>query len=265
MRTTTALLDAQPGIRHGFFGRQGGVSRPPYDTLNMALRTGDRREDILANRKIVAQAMGAAHLILPRQVHGTTTVRVTTPWPPDDAPEADALVTTEPNLLIGITTADCAPILLCDASAGVVAAAHAGWKGALDGIVDSVVAAMTEAGADPARIAAVIGPCIQRRSYQVGPEFERHFLETDPASEPFFTLGRDGRPHFDLESYVCLRLSRAGIRTVQASGVDTVTDEQRYFSYRRTTLDGGGPIGTQASTIGTQASTIDIAYTLLAH
>ena len=158
MRTTTALLDAQPGIRHGFFGRQGGVSRPPYDTLNMALRTGDRREDILANRKIVAQAMGAAHLILPRQVHGTTTVRVTTPWPPDDAPEADALVTTEPNLLIGITTADCAPILLCDASAGVVAAAHAGWKGALHGIVDSVVAAMTQAGADPARIAAAIGP-----------------------------------------------------------------------------------------------------------
>ena len=249
MRTTTALLDAQSGIRHGFFGRQGGVSRPPYATLNMALRTGDRRDDILANRRIVAQAMDASHLILPRQVHGTTTVRVTTPWAPDDAPEADALVTTEPDLLIGVTTADCAPILLCDVPAGIAAAAHAGWKGALYGIVDSVVAAMTEAGADPARIAAAIGPCIQRRSYQVGPEFEARFLEEDPASEPFFTPGRDGRPYFDLESYVCLRLSRAGVRTVQASGVDTVTETERYFSYRRMTLNGGGPIGTQASAI----------------
>ena len=249
MRTTAALLDAQPGIRHGFFGRQGGVSQPPYDTLNMALRTGDRREHVLANRKIVAEAMGAAQLLLPRQVHGTTTVRVTAPWAPDDAPDADALVTTELGLLIGVTTADCAPILLCDAKAGVVGAAHAGWKGALYGIVESVVAAMVEAGAEPGRIAAAIGPCIQRRSYQVGPEFEQRFLEVDPASEAFFTAGRAGRPYFDLESYVCLRLSRAGVRTVQASGVDTMGEISCYFSYRRTTLEGGGSIGTQVACI----------------
>src|SRR5690606_23777682 len=114
MRTTTALLDAQPGIRHGFFGRQGGTSAPPYDSLNMALRTGDRREQVLANRAIVAGALEARELVVGRQVHGTTTVRVTAPWHPDEAPEADALVTTVPGLAIAVTTADCAPILLCD-------------------------------------------------------------------------------------------------------------------------------------------------------
>ncbi|HEX2528748.1 MAG TPA: peptidoglycan editing factor PgeF [Geminicoccus sp.] len=249
MRTTTVLLDACQGIRHGFFGRQGGTSAAPYDSLNMALRTGDQREHVLANRRIVAESLGAEHLVVARQVHGTTTVRVAEPWAADDAPEADALVTTVPGLAIAVTTADCAPILLCDPHARVVGAAHAGWKGALDGIVESVVAAMAEAGADPGRIAAAVGPCIQRRSYQVGPEFEARFLEADPASESFFTVGRGGRPYFDLESYVCLRLSRAGVTMVQASGLDTVAEPGRFFSYRRATLAGGGPFGTQASGI----------------
>jgi YfiH family protein len=249
MRTTTALLDRCPGIRHGFFGRRGGTSQAPYDSLNMALRTGDERASVLANRQIVARSLEADRLVVARQVHGTATVRVTAPWTPDDAPDADALVTTEPGLAIAVTTADCAPILLCDAEARVVGAAHAGWKGALYGIVDSVVAAMVEAGAEPARIIAAVGPCIQRRSYQVGPEFEARFLEEDPASEAFFTQGRGDRPYFDLESYVCMRLGRAGVRAVQASGLDTMADRARFFSYRRTTLEGGGPFGTQASAV----------------
>ncbi|WP_027134351.1 peptidoglycan editing factor PgeF [Geminicoccus roseus] len=249
MRTTTALLDSRPGIRHGFFGRQGGTSQPPYDSLNMALRTGDERARVLANRRIVAEALEGRELVVARQVHGTDTVRVATPWAPDDAPDADALVTTEPGLVLAVTTADCAPILLGDADARVIGAAHAGWKGALSGIVESVVQAMAEAGADPARIAAAVGPCIQRRSYQVGPEFEARFLEEDPASEAFFTAGRGDRAYFDLESYVCMRLGRAGVRTVQASGLDTVALPERFFSYRRTTLAGGGPFGTQASAI----------------
>ena len=249
MRITTALLDAQPGIRHGFFGRQGGTSAPPYDSLNMALRTGDRREQVLANRAIVAGALEARELVVGRQVHGTTTVRVTAPWHPDEAPEADALVTTVPGLAIAVTTADCAPVLLCDAEARVVAAVHAGWKGALSGIIESAVTAMAQAGAAPARIVAAVGPCIQRRSYQVGPEFQERFHAEDPASDACFVSGRDGRPYFDLEAYVCLRLGRAGLRLVQASGLDTATQKERYFSYRRTTLAGGGPFGTQASAI----------------
>jgi YfiH family protein len=253
MRTTTALLGACPGIRHGFFGRQGGTSAPPYDSLNMALRTGDLRENVLTNRRIVAEALGAENLVVARQVHGTTTIRVTAPWAPDDAPEADALVTTVPNLVIAVTTADCAPVLLCDPQAGVVGAAHAGWKGALDGIVESVVAAMVEAGAEHSRIAAAVGPCIQRRSYQVGPEFESRFRDQDPQSDGFFTAGRGDRFYFDLESYVCQRLGRAGVTTVQASGLDTVAEPERFFSYRRTTLAGGGPFGTHASAIAIDA------------
>lgn len=249
MRTSTALLDSRQGIRHGFFGRQGGISSPPYDSLNMALRTGDARAHVLANRQIVADALGGRSLVVARQVHGTTTVRVTAPWAPDDAPDADALVTTEPGLVLAVTTADCAPILLCDAEAGVVGAAHAGWKGALGGIVGSVVAAMAQAGARPERIAAAVGPCIQRRSYQVGPEFEARFAELDPAFERFFTAGRGDRRHFDLEAYVCMRLGQAGVLTVQASGLDTAAEQERFFSYRRTTLKGGGPFGTQASAI----------------
>ena len=249
MRTTTALLDSRPGIRHGFFGRQGGTSSQPYDSLNMALRTGDARENVLANRRIVADALNGQDLVVARQVHGITTVRVDSPWAPDEAPEADALVTTERGLVLAVTTADCAPILLCDAEAGVVGAAHAGWKGALDGIVESVVAAMVAAGASAARIAAAVGPCIQRRSYQVGPEFEARFREQDQNSDTYFTAGRGDRAHFDLESYVCMRLGRAGVLTVQATGLDTVAEPERFFSYRRTTLNGGGPFGTQASAI----------------
>jgi YfiH family protein len=213
----------------------------------MALRTGDDRAAVVANRRIVAEALGASDLVVARQVHGTTTARVTTPWHPDDAPEADALVTTVPGLAIAVTTADCAPILLCDPQARVVGAAHAGWKGALYGIADSVIATMVEAGADLGRIVAAVGPCIQRRSYQVGPEFEARFLEEDPESEGFFTAGRGDRAYFDLESYVCMRLGRAGVRTVQATGLDTVAETEGYFSYRRTTLAGGGAFGTQAS------------------
>ena len=249
MRASAGLLDGQDGIRHGFFGRQGGVSTGPYASLNMALRTGDERAHVLENRRICAQSLDAAALVVARQVHSPDVVTVTTPWQPDDAPEADALVTTVPGLLIGVTSADCAPILFCDVEARVVGAAHAGWKGALGGVVAATVETMVAAGASVERIAAVVGPCIQRRSYEVGPEFEQRFHVDDPDSAPFFTSGRAGKWHFDLEGYVCLRLRRAGVQLVQATGVDTVGDPERWFSYRRTTLAGGGPFGTQLSAI----------------
>ena len=249
MRIAAALLSQQQGVAHGFFGREGGVSLAPYDSLNMALRTGDAREAVLENRRRVAAAFGAEQLLVAKQVHGTRTVPVAAGFGPDEAPEADALVTREKGVLIAVTTADCAPILLADAEAGVVGAAHAGWRGALDGIVESVVRAMVGLGADPGRIAAAVGPCIQRRAYEVGAEFEERFLAADPESEHCFAPGRAGKPHFDLEAYVCLRLRRAGLSLIQAASQDTASQPQRYFSYRRTTLAGGGPIGTQASAI----------------
>jgi YfiH family protein len=251
MRLEAALL-AVPGIRHGFFGRPGGVSEGVWASLNVGLRSGDARERVLENRARAAAALGSPleRLCVARQVHGTHCLQVAEPWPPDRPPEADALVTTRPDLLLGVTSADCAPVLLADVEAGVVGAAHAGWRGALDGVLEAVVEGMSAAGAEPGRIRAVVGPCIGRRSYEVGLEFRDRFLERDPASEPFFLdPGEGGRPRFDLEGYCCARLARAGVARVQAVGRDTCAEPDLFFSYRRTTLAGGGPFGLQLSAI----------------
>lgn len=251
MRLEAALL-AVPGIRHGFFGRPGGVSEGVWASLNVGLRTGDARERVLENRARAAAALGSPleRLCVARQVHGTRCLEVDEPWPADRPPEADALVTTRPDLLLGVTSADCAPVLLADVEAGVVGAAHAGWRGALDGVLEAVVEGMSKAGAEPSRIRAVVGPCIGRRSYEVGLEFRDRFLERDPASEPFFLdPGEGGRPRFDLEGYCCARLARASVRRVQAVGRDTCAEPDLFFSYRRTTLAGGGPFGLQLSAI----------------
>lgn len=251
MRLEAALL-AVPGIRQGFFGRPGGVSEGVWASLNVGLRTGDARERVLENRARAAAALGSSleRLCVARQVHGTRCLEVDEPWPADRPPEADALVTTRPDLLLGVTSADCAPVLLADVEAGVVGAAHAGWRGALDGVLEAVVEGMSKAGAEPSRIRAVVGPCIGRRSYEVGLEFRDRFLERDPASEPFFLdPGEGGRPRFDLEGYCCARLARASVTRVQAVGRDTCAEPDLFFSYRRTTLAGGGPFGLQLSAI----------------
>lgn len=252
MRLESALLREAGGTVHGFFGRDGGVSVGPWASLNMSLSTGDDPARVLENRRRAAAALGAAGeaLVIARQVHGTTCVVAEQPWGPDAAPEADAIVSAVPGIVLGVTSADCAPVLLADPDAGVIGAAHAGWRGALDGILDSVVGTMTALGADPARTVAVVGPCIARASYEVGSEFRERFLAEDPASEAFFIEPRrGGRPRFDLEGYVTARLARTGIGRIQALGIDTCADPARFFSFRRTTRDGGGPFGTQLSAI----------------
>ncbi len=251
MRLEAALL-ALPGIRHGFFGRPGGVSEGVFASLNVGLRSGDERARVLENRSRAAAALGASleHLCIARQVHGVTCLRVDTAWEPSAPPEADALVTTRPDILLGVTSADCAPVLLADPEAGVVAAAHAGWRGALAGVLEAVVEGMIAAGAAPGRICAVVGPCIGRRSYEVGPDLRARFLEEDPQSEPFFLeAAGSGRPRFDLEGYCVYRLGRAGVGRVQAVGRDTCAEAELFFSFRRTTLSGGGPFGLQLSAI----------------
>jgi hypothetical protein len=184
------------------------------------------------------------------QVHSPDVVTVTTPFADDARPPADALVTDRPGLLLGILTADCAPVLLADAHAGVVGAAHAGWKGALSGVTDNAIAAMEALGADRSRIVAAVGPCIARVSYEVDDGFARRFEEHEPANERFFTPGRDGHQQFDLEAYVAARLAAAGIVRVEAMGLDTYPDDDRFFSYRRATHRGESGYGRQISLIG---------------
>jgi len=180
-------------------------------------------------------------------------VAVTQPYPIDARPPADALVTATPGLLLGILTADCAPVLLADAQAGVVGAAHAGWKGAIGGVTDRTIAAMEALGADRSRIAAAVGPCIARASYEVDDGFARRFEEHDPANERFFTPGREGHHQFDLEGYVASRLAAAGIGRVETLGLDTYPDAERFYSFRRATHRGEPGYGRQISLIGLQA------------
>lgn len=243
-------LATLPGARHGFFTRRGGVSEGAWASLNMSQRNGDEPERVDRNRARAATALAVApeHLVTARQVHGVATVAVTAPWEPADAPEADALVTDRPGLLLGVLTADCAPVLLADPVAGVVGAAHAGWKGALAGVVESVVAAMAGLGATPGRIVAAVGPCIGPASYEVGPEFVARFAAADRDSARFFAQGA-GQALFDLPGYVALRLRRAGVGRCQGLERDTCAEDELFFSYRRATKRGEARFGLQLSAI----------------
>jgi polyphenol oxidase len=236
---------------HGFLGRRGGVSTGIHAGLNVGLGSDDDRAAIAENRRRAVDAVQPGALLATvHQVHSPDVVTVIAPFADDIRPPADALVTDRPGLLLGILTADCAPVLLADTKAGVVGAAHAGWKGALGGITDSTIAAMEALGADRGRIAAAVGPCIARVSYEVDDGFARRFEEHDPANERFFTPGRDGHQQFDLEGYVAARLSAAGVSRVVALGLDTYPDEDRFFSYRRATHRGEPGYGRQISLIG---------------
>ncbi len=236
---------------HGFLGREGGVSTGIHAGLNVGLGSDDDRAAVAENRRraVAAIAPGAA-LVTPHQVHSAEAVIVTAPFPDDARPRADALVTNRPGLLLGILTADCVPILLADARAGVVGAAHAGWKGALGGIVAATVAAMASLGADPARIAAAIGPCIARASYEVDDGFRHRFAAADPANARFFLDGRPGHHQFDIAAYAAHRLAEAGVGQVNDLGLDTYADPARFFSYRRATHAGEPGYGRQIALIG---------------
>lgn len=241
---------ALAGVRHGFLGRRGGVSEGVCAGLNVGRGSGDDAAAIEENRRrAVAAVAPGARLVTVHQVHSPVAVRVAAPWPHDQRPHADAMATDRLGLVLGILTADCAPVLLADAEGGVVGAAHAGWKGALAGVVEATVAAMEALGADRARIAAAIGPCIARKSYEVDAAFYRRFLEADPGNERFFANGRAGRHQFDLEGFVLSRLAAAGLSRIEALGEDSYSQPDRFFSYRRSTHRGEPAYGRQISLI----------------
>jgi hypothetical protein len=239
------------GTPHGFLGRRGGVSQGLCAGLNVGWGAEDDPEAVRENRRRAAAAVapGAALATL-HQVHSGDALYAAAPWPDDARPHADALVTDRPGLVLGILTADCAPVLFADPQAGVVAAAHAGWKGAFGGVVEATVAEMEKRGADRTRIAAAVGPCIARRSYEVDDAFLRRFAEADPENERFFTGGaRPDRHQFDLEAFVLSRLAAAGLARVEALGEDTYAQPDRFFSFRRATHRGEPTYGRQISLI----------------
>lgn len=243
-----AALDGAP---HGFLGRRGGVSTGEVAGLNTGLGSGDDKVLIAENRsRAVAAVMPGAKLATAFQIHSARVVRAEAPWPDDNRPHADALVTDRPGLLLGILTADCAPVLLADAEAGVVGAAHAGWRGALAGVTDATVDAMVALGSRRERIAAAVGPCIGRASYEVAKAFFDRFIDADRNNYRFFNDGPQGKPHFDLEAYVVARLAAAGLGRVEALSLDTYADPDRFYSYRRASHRGEASYGRQISLIG---------------
>jgi len=241
---------ALAGTRHGFLGRRGGVSEGVCAGLNVGWGSGDDRDAVAENRRraVEAVAPGAA-LVTVHQVHSGDAVFAASPWPDDARPHCDAIVTDRPGLALGILTADCAPILLADAEAGVIGAAHAGWKGAFGGVIEAVVAQMERRGAARGRIAAAVGPCIARKSYEVDEAFLRRFAEADPETERFFSPSRGGHQQFDLEGYVLSRLAAAGLTRVEALGQDTYSQPDAFYSYRRSTHRGEPTYGRQISLI----------------
>jgi YfiH family protein len=237
---------------HGFLGRQGGMSTGTVSGLNVGLGSNDDPQAVAENRRRAVEAVAPGALLTTvYQTHSADAVIVTAPFPDDARPHADALVTDRPGLVLGIVTADCAPILLADVEAGVIGTAHAGWKGALGGVTDAVIAAMETLGARRERISAAIGPCIARASYEVDDAFRLRFADTDPSTERFFADGRRaGHFQFDLEAYVAHRLAAAGVTRVAALGLDTYAQADRFFSFRRATHAGEPDYGRQISLIG---------------
>jgi len=242
------------GLPHGFLGRRGGISEGVVAGLDMGTRAMDpadpRLEPVWENRRRGVMAVQpGARLVTVYQVHGADCV-VAGDWSESDRPHADALVTDQPGVLLGILTADCAPVLFADREAGVIGAAHAGWKGAVAGVTDSTIAAMEALGAQRSRIVAAIGPCIAQSSYEVDQGFHRKLTEIDPVNVRFFVPGRPEHYQFDLEGYVAARLESAGICAVERLGLDTYADEVRFFSFRRATHRAEPDYGRQISMIG---------------
>jgi hypothetical protein len=250
-----ANLEALPGIRHGFFSRIGGISTGVYASLNCGLGSDDDPALVLENRRRIGKHLGSddgfdGDVVTLYQEHGTTAFEVKATPSRDALPRADAVVSVTPGLVVGVLTADCAPILMADAEAGVVAAAHAGWRGALNDVVGSAVREMERLGARRERISAAIGPCIGVANYEVGPEFEATFLAHDPKYAAFFTRSATtARPHFDLPGFVTMRLEQAGVGSIENSAPCTYENESLFFSFRRKTHRGELDYGRQISAI----------------
>ena len=250
-RPEVIRAQALEGVPHGFLGRRGGVSTGLAAGLNTGLGSDDNPAAIAENRARAALAvLPGASLVGLYQIHSPDCVTVRDPWADAARPEADALVTDRPGLLLGILTADCAPVLLADRAAGVVGAAHAGWKGALGGVTDAVLAGMEALGAQRVRIVAAIGPCIAQPSYEVDESFHARFVAAARDNTRFFVAGRAGHWLFDLEGYVAGRLEAAGIGRVERLGLDTLAAPERFYSYRRASLAGEPAYGRQISLIG---------------
>ena len=243
--------DLLGSVPHGFLGRGGGVSTGEMWGLNVGYGSGDDPERIAENRRrAIAAVLPGAELATVHQVHSPTVVQVERPWPEDERPHADAMVTHRPGLLLGVLTADCAPVLFADEEAAVVGAAHAGWRGAIAGVTDATIEAMERLGASRERIAATIGPCIAQLSYEVDDAFRARFEEEDSANARFFVAGSVGKPHFDLSAYVLNRLKGAGIARAEALDLDSYENAERFYSYRRATHLGEPSYGRQISMIG---------------
>jgi hypothetical protein len=237
MIETEALKDI-PGLRHGFFTRRGGHSQGAFSSLNCGFGSGDDRDTVARNRAVVADALNVApdRLLTVYQEHSSNVVTVTAPWPPSSPPRADAMVTVEPGIALGVLTADCAPVIFAEETGRVAGVAHAGWKGALSGIVESTVAAMEALGAERDSLTAVIGPTISAAAYEVGPEFHDRFTAAEPRNASFFVPSRrSGHWMFDLGGYIAQRIRAFGVGQVLDLGLCTYSDEDSFFSYRRAT------------------------------
>lgn len=240
MITSTAIEQAG-NVRHGFFTRRGGASAGAFESLNCGYGSGDDRDAVRSNRSRAMQrlALPATALVTGYQTHSATVAVVKDVWPPEEAPKVDGMVCTVPAIALGILTADCAPVLFVDSEAGIVGAAHAGWRGAKDGVLEETVKAMTALGARPQRIAAAIGPCIQQASYEVSESFRADFLDDDERNDAFFaSAGSAGHCQFDLPGYIVHRLNGCSVGSVESVGLDTYGDSERFFSYRRATHRG---------------------------
>lgn len=250
---TAEHLSATKGLRHGFFTREGGVSEGIFAALNVGLGSSDNPDHVRENRRRAAAALDVETLITAYQVHSAKVVVVDKPWKPGSAPQVDAMVTAKPGLALGILTADCAPILLADVRSGVIGAAHAGWKGAIGGVIEATIEAMVELGAKRQRILAAVGPCIAQDSYEVGPEFPAPFVAEDPTNGRHFRpdYNSDGEPRwrFDLGGYVSDKLERLGLAAVEVLPYDTCADDRHFFSYRRACLRGEKDYGRGLSAI----------------
>src|SRR5215813_11335766 len=232
----SSVLSALAGIRHGFFTRMGGVSRGCYESLNGGVGSSDTPAHVAENRARMASAVGVLpeRLLSAYQIHSPVVVTVDTPWEANARPKADAIVTRASGLAIAVSTADCGPILFADAQAGVIGAAHAGWRGALSGVAEATIAAMERCGADRSRIVAALGPMIRQPSYEVGPEFVTQFTTDNSENGRFFRDGaRAGHALFDLAGYIAARLAQAGIGRIEDVGRCTYAEPQTFFSYRR--------------------------------
>ena len=240
-----------PNLRHGFFTNRGGVSVGLYSGLNAGLGSSDEKSKVIENRRRARVHLSKRELPLCTlyQCHINRVVEVTRPWSEDQRIEADAVVTSEAGVIIGVLTADCVPILLVDPESGVIAAAHAGWKGALNGIIENAVSRMEKLGAQRSSIKAATGPSIQQASYEVGPELRESFVRRSPDYDAFFLPGQDDRFNFDLPGFVEARLAAAGVRDLRISALDTYRDEARFFSYRRSIHRNEPDYGRQLSAI----------------